>query len=93
MLANVDHALGHNVLHVDALLDYALADDLDDARNVAVIHAQDHFVVALKIFEISKIIYISVKHKKKITHTSRQSRTGSRRCAASPRSHRRRAAS
>ena len=46
MLANVDHALGHEVLHVDAVPEYALDYDLNNARYVAVVHTENDLIVA-----------------------------------------------
>jgi hypothetical protein len=48
MLANVDHTLGGDVLHVNALLAHALNNNLNDARYVAVVHAQNYLVVAIQ---------------------------------------------
>jgi hypothetical protein len=65
VFANVDHALGHDVLKIDAFFLYAFDYYLYDARYIAMVYAQNDFVIAVtkrrgeKRLKSSKSKYLS----------------------------------
>ena len=84
MFADVDHALGNQVFHVNTISHKAVDNHLYYTRDIAVVNSQYDFVIAFKINCLSINFKIVIKIQVLKTNTFQHNHTSSHRCMVFP---------